>query len=187
MRGENKLEVEHQFAALLELFDWDLVVAQTLAVPGDPFAFTIYPFTIYPFTIYHLSLWTLGADDHGGALVCSEVQRHTVEEGREEFVDGFADDQRIHPDAGEDVPGTHGAVVLIHLWAVAARLVRKGTADEGRRVGIVAAIAVGDGLRGQAADNACCLFGHPQSAEEEGHMDVRLVALVVEFFAEEGL
>ena len=125
------------------------------------------------------------ADDDGGLLVGSEVKCHLVEEWGEELIDSFADDEGVHADAGKDVPGTHGSVVLVHLEAVASRLVDEGTTDEWGGVGIVAAVAMGDALRGKGAHDAVGLLWHAEPTEEEGNVDVRLVALVVELLAEE--
>ena len=148
---------------MTECFVADLEVGQGLAVPCN-----LLTFTIYPFTIYHLSLWTFGANGDGGLTVGTDVERHFVEEGREEFIDGFADDERVHADAGKDVPGTHGTVVLVHFGAVAARLVHEGAANEWGGVGIVASVAMGDALCGKAADNAASLFGIPSRPKRNG-------------------
>ena len=115
------------------------------------------------------------------------MQGDFVEEGREEFIDGFANDERIHAYAGKDIPGTHGPIVLVHLEAIAARLIDKGASDEGSGVGVISTIAMGDAFCGESADNSTCQFGQTESAEEERNMDVGLISLVIKLFAEESL
>ena len=66
-------------------------------------------------------------------------------------------------------------------------MVYEGTAFEGGRVGIVAAVAMGDAFGGKTSHDVSCLLWHTETAKEERHMDVWFVALVVELFVEEAL
>ena len=115
------------------------------------------------------------------------MQGDFVEEGREEFIDGFANDERIHAYAGKDIPGAHGPIVLVHLEAIAARLIDKGATDKGSGVGVISTIAMGDAFCGESTDNSTCQFGQTESSEEERNVDVGLISLVVKLFAEESL